>query len=169
MARSISKSLASATVYVFDPSIAFELDENGNPKPNREFKIDGNPSLNAARIKAQKLYGRNILVTDVQVDETKLTVSPTDFLMHSSVCLDGESYGREFVTQTFKITTYRGWYMSEDGMTAFENEYVGETTQSKLQTHAIASTGTKNTVITDVTVREERRFMSRDKYMELAK
>ena len=168
MARTVSKSLASATVYVFDPSTEFELDENGMPKPNRNFKLDGNPSANVARIQAQKLYGKNVLVCSVEVDETKLSVAPSVFIANSDICKEGESYGREYVTQTFKITEISGFYIGTEGMTKFEYEFAGETTQNKLLNMICDKYQTRNAVITSSTVKDERRYMTRDKYLELA-
>lgn len=169
MARTVSKSIASATVYVLDATKAFDI-KDGKPIANVVLNMDGNPSMNKARIEAAKTLGhKNIMILDIQVDETKVSVSPDVFMMNSSVCVEGESYGREFVTQTFKVTFYRGWYTDNDGtMVAFENAYMGETTDAKLRKHAIEACGTQNVIITEKTVKDERRFMRREKYMSLA-
>ena len=168
MARRISKNLASATIFVFDPSTEYELDENGMPKANRKFTVDGNPSDNAARIQAQKRYGKNVLVLAIHVDETKLTVSPDTFIANSKVCVEGETYTREFVTQTFKVTRFYGFYTDESGLHKFTYEFAGETTANKLRNMACERTGSQNTVITSTEIVEERRYMTRAKYLELA-
>lgn len=168
MARSISKSIASATIFVFDPGTRYELDENGMPKANRKFTVDGNPSENAARIQAQKRYGKNVLVLGIQVDETKLTVSPETFIANSEICVAGETYTREYVTQTFKVTRFGGFYTDADGLHQFAYEFAGETTANKLRNMACERTGSQNTVITSTEVVEERRYMARSKYLELA-
>lgn len=170
MARTVSKSIASATIYALDAAKAFDID-NGKPVANLVFTMDGNPSENKARIEASKMAGhKNVMILDIMVDETKVSVDPHVFMMNSSLCVEGESYGREYVTQTFKTTYYRGWYTDESGnMVAFENCYFGETTDSKLRKHAIDACGTQNVIITDKVVKDERRFMRREKYMSLAK
>ena len=170
MARSISKSIASAIVYILDPTVEFDI-VDGKPVANTTMLLDGNPSMNKALIEAQKFCGhKNVMVLDIKVDETKVTVSPAAFMLNSRVCIEGQSYGREYITQTFKVTYYRGWYIDSDGnMVNFENAYNGETTDSKLRKHAIDACGSKNIVITEKTVKEERRYMRREKYMELAR
>lgn len=172
MARTISKSISSATINVLDPSKSFKTDVNGMPIANVSFVLDGNPTMNKARIAAQKFCGsKNVMVLSIDVDETKLTVSPDVFIANSSVCDPNEVYGREYVTQTFKITTYHGFYIDPENcsMVQFENCYFGETTANKLLKHAQDAAGTLNCVVTDSSVSDERRYMSREKYMQLAR
>ena len=169
MARTISKSIASATIYILDPSKEFKTDENGMPVANVTMYLDGNPSENKARIAAQKFCGsKNVMVLNIDVDETKLSVSPDVFIAHSKVCADGATYGREYITQTFKVTYIDGFYMDERGMHTFATAYNGETTQSKLLNYVRGTFG-QNAVITLTTVIDERRYMARDDYMKLAK
>lgn len=169
MSRTVSKSISAATVFVFDPSIEFTLDENGFPLPNRSFELNGNPSNNRARIQAQKLFGKNVLITNVQVDESKLSVPPAVFVAHSDVCKTGETYGREYITQTFKITHISGFYTDDNGMHMLENcEYFGTTTANKLRNFVCDMYQTQNVVITSSEIKDERRYMTRELYLKLA-
>ena len=132
--------------------------------------LDGNPSVNKARLMAQKFCGsKNIMVMKIETDETKLSVSPEDFIAHSHICEEGVSYGREFVTQTFKLTSVWGFYLdTEKGMQKFHTFYEGETTESKLL-NKIREWYGNTAIITDWTVSDERRYMKREEYLELAK
>ena len=169
MARTVSKSIASATIYALNPAKPFEVDANGMPKANVEFAADGNPSPNKARILAEKYCKtKNVMVLRVEVDETKLSVNPEVFITNSEICKDGATYGREYITQTFKITTLQGFYMDEKGMHQFTDIYNGETTDNKLLNYARDLFG-QTTVITAKKVVDERRFMTRERYMELAR
>lgn len=169
MARSISKKVNSATIYVLDPSKSFEVDDNGMPKANVTIEVDGAPTDNKARIIAQKECGsKNVMVLDVVIDTNKLTVSPDVFRMHSSVCVEGETYGREYVTQEFKITYIDGFYMSDEGMQPFSTTYNGVTTDSKLLNYA-REVNNNTAIITNKRVETERRYMTREKYIELGK
>ena len=170
MARTVTKSMASATVYALDATKAFETDENGMPKPNLVFNIDGNPTANRARIAAQKTAGhKNVMVVSIDVDESKVRVAPATFYANSNICKDGETYGREFVTQTFKLTKVSGFYIDDEtgNMTPYTNTYFGVTTDSKLLKAMRDSYG-MTAIITAKPIIEERRYMARDKYMELA-
>lgn len=169
MARTISKAIASATVYVFDPSTNFELDENGMPMANRTFQLDGNPSENKARIQAQQRFGKNVMVLAVEVDETKLRIAPATFIANSEICKPDTTYGREYITQTFKVTTVSGFYTDADGLHQFSEVYAGETTANKLRNWVCDKFNTQNAVVANATVSEERRYMSRETYLELAK
>jgi hypothetical protein len=130
--------------------------------------LNGNPSDNRARIQAQKLFGKNVMVISVDVDETKLNVSPSDFIANSKVCKPNESYGREYITQTFKVTTIKGFYTDKDGMHIMNLTYSGTTTDNKLRNFACDYYDTLNVVITNTTVTDERRYMTRERYMQLA-
>ena len=169
MSRTVTKSIASATVYVLDPSKDFEIDANGMPVANVTFELDGNPSPNRARIQAEKVCkSKNVMVLNIEVDETKIKVDPAIFMAHSEVCKPDTAYGREYVTQTFKITNVKGFYMDvESGLTNFEFEYMGVTTDSKLLKAARDKYGMQ-AVVTVKNVIEERRYMTRDKYLALA-
>ena len=169
MARTISKNISSATIFVLDPSKEFELDENGMPKPNVLFHADGIPSANRARLLAQKFCNsKNVMVVRIDVDETKLRVDPDTFIARSYICEDGKAYGREYVTQTFKITYIYGFYMDTDGMKQFSEFYSGETTDNKLLNFAREKYG-QTAIITNKTVIDERRYMTRDEYLALAR
>lgn len=169
MARTISKSIASATVYILDPMKEFKLDENGVPIANVIMHLDGNPSANKARIAAEKFCkSKNIMVTKIEVDETKLTVSPDVFIAHSKICKENETYGREYITQTFKVTYIDGLFMDENVMKVFNVEYNGETTQNKLLNY-VRETFNQTAIITNTKVLDERRYMLREDYLKLAK
>ena len=169
MARSVTKSLASATIYVFDPSRDFSIGEDGMPLPNRKFVCDGNPSENKARILAEKhCKSKNVMVVRIEVDETKLNVTPETFYANSEECDPDATYGREFVTQTFKITLINGFYIDTAGMHSFTVDYFGVTTDSKLLSYVREQFGQRAT-ITHAAIVEERRYMTRERYIELAK
>ena len=170
MARKVSKSIASAIIRVLDPSKDFETDEKGMPIANVEFATDGNPSANKARILAEKYCkSKNVMVLAIEVDETKLTVSPDVFIANSEICKEGETYGREFITQTFKVTNIAGFYIDpENGMQEFDTTYDGETTENKLLNYVRDLFG-QMAVITMSEVNDERRYMTREKYLSLAK
>ena len=170
MARTITKGIASATIYALDPTKKFDVDENGMPKANVVFATDGNPTSNKARLLAEKFCkSRNVMVLDVVVDETKLNVAPDVFYSNSAICLNGNTYGREYVTQTFKTTWIWGFAMGENGMESIEDCYMGVTTESKLLNYVRKNAGTQNCIITRTEIREQRRYMTRDKFMELAR
>lgn len=170
MSRTVTKSLATATVYALDATKEFETDANGMPIANLVFNIDGNPTANRARIAAQKAAGhKNVMIMSIEVDETKVKVSPTTFYANSSRCKEGETYGRDYVTQTFKLTEVSGFYIDDEtgNMTPYANTYFGMTTDSKLL-KAMRDTYGMTAIITAKPIVEERRYMARDKYMELA-
>ena len=169
MARTVSKSIASATVYILDPMKHFETDENGMPVANVEMHLDGNPTQNKARLAAQKFCAsKNVMVMRIDVDETKLNVSPDVFIAHSKICGDGATYGREYVTQTFKVTYIDGFYMNDNGMQKFSAFYSGETTANKLLNYARETYG-QTAIITSKSVKDERRYMLREDYLKLAR
>lgn len=169
MARTISKSIASATIYVLDATKPFDTDENGMPVANRSLQCDGAPSMNKARILAEKAFGtKNLMVLSIDVDETKLKVDPTTFYANSQPCVDGEVYGREFVTQTLKVTTITVFYVDGGIPKTVELVYNGETTPSKLLKFARENTS-QTAVVTSSVVNEERRYMTREDYLKLAR
>lgn len=170
MARTVSKSLASATIYVLNPAEEFNVDENGMPIANVVFSVEGNPSQNKARILAEKYCeSRNIMVLNIDVDESKLSVAPDVFIANSDICEEGKSYGREYVTQTFKITHIDGFYMDTDkGIQRFDVYLEDKTTDSKMLKFVREQYG-NTACITSSVVIDERRFMTRERYLELAR
>lgn len=170
MTRTVTKAISSATVYALDPSKPFDTDDNGMPLPNLVFAIDGNPTSNRARIAAQKAAGhKNVMVLRVDVDESKVKVAPATFYANSSICVSGESYSREYVTQTFKVTRIHGFYIDAEtgAFEPFTHNYFGVTTDSKLL-KAVRDVYGLNAVISETVIEEQRRFMTRETYMELA-
>ena len=167
MARKVTKSIVKSTVYGLNPSAPFDTDENGFPIANVTLLVQGNPSQNQAYLKLAKFCGsKNVMVIDIVADETKISIDPFTFYAHSKACIEGISYGREYITQTFKITEYDVLYMSSEGMKYGSGFYIGETTQSKLLNYARESH--PNCIITQTRVIDERRFMTRNEYLELA-
>lgn len=183
MARTVNKSVKSATIYALDANKAFECDENGMPIANVIIPADGAPNANKARLIAEKTVGhKNVMVLNVEIDAQKLTVSPIDFWNASQDCIDGETYGREYITQTFKVTAYSGFAMYPGlGMVPISGLYMGHTTQNKLLIYAKESAilttddGKKQTPLSvvlppaNVMELERRRYMTRELYMTLAK
>lgn len=170
MARTISKSISAATIYALDASQPFDTDDNGMPIANMVFTMDGNPTQNRARLEACKQAGhKNVMILQIVIDETKLKVSPDVFVSNSKICKPDTVYGREYVTQTFKVTFYRGFAMTENGMESFEDAFVGETTPAKLLKLARDRYQSQSVVVTESNVSEQRRYMTRDKYLELAR
>ena len=169
MARSISKGIAASVIHVFDPSKDFDIDGNGMPLPNVFINCDGKPSPNKARIIAEReCKTKNIMVLDIVTDETKLTISPDVFIANSKACENGVSYGHDTIVQTFKTTTISGFYMNADGMKPFIVMYVGTTTQNKLL-NFVRDEVAPNAVITRTDVMDCKRWMSKARFMELAK
>ena len=168
MARKVTKSVSSATIFGFDPSKDFETGEDGFPIPNVVISADGNPTDNKARLLLEKHTGnKNVMVIRIEVDETKLSVGPNVFVVNSSPCIEGETYGREYITQTFKRTYLEGFYI--DGtMHTFQLDFVGTSTPNKNLALVRTEFGVQ-AVITKTEVVEERRFMTREKYLELAR
>ena len=165
MARSISKSLASAKIYVLNPNKSIEFDENGAPIPNDSFEMDGNPSQKKAELTAYKKFGtKNIMVLRIDVDETKLTVNPDVFFVNASPCEDGKTYGREYVTQTFKSTSYK--FITASGVK--EGMYFGTTTFNKLLSYVRESEPNAILIPDSISVIDTRYYMTREKYMSLA-
>lgn len=169
MARSISKGIAASVIHVFDPSKEFTVDSDGMPLPNVFINCDGKPSPNRARIIAEReCKSKNVMVLHIVTDETKLTVAPDVFIANSTPCVDGESYGHDTIVQTFKTTTISGFYMNEEGMKSFSITYIGMTTQNKLLNY-VREEVAPNAVITRTDVMDCKRWMTKAKFMELAK
>lgn len=170
MARTINKSIVESTICVLDPSIKFEIDENGMPIANRFIDVSGAPSMNAARIKAQKAFGKNVMVIEVRTDESKIQLDPKTFYGCSFEVKDGETLTRDYVSQTFKFTRIMGYASDmKTGMLApFTLLYFGVTTDSKLHNFACESLDSSNVCIASKEVVEERRAMERNKYLKLA-
>lgn len=170
MARAVSKKMVSATIYGFNADIEFELDDNGMPKPNVVIQCDGNPSQNKARILLERECNtKNVMVMNIDIDESKLNVSSEDFYNHSEKCEDGVNYGREFVTRVFKITAVGGFYFDDNGIHAFGTTYFDVTTDNKLLNWCRELFDTERVTITTNEVIEEKRYMKRDDYLKLAK
>ena len=170
MARRVTKNIASAHVYALDGTKDFKVDDDGMPLPNVDFYMDGNPHPNRARMAAEKYVGhKNIMVIKVDVDETKVSVSPDRFYQYSSPCLEGISYGHDTITATFEFTTVRGFYMDAEGMHQFEEQYPGVTTDARLLNHIRELKGTQMAAITSKQITEDRRWMYKTEYLALAR
>ena len=167
--RKISKGIATSIINIIDPNKDMSFDENGFPLPNVTMEVSGTPSMNKARILAQREFGRNVMVVSVDTDESKLTLDSETFYAHSSKCENGATYGHDMVTLTFKVTQAQGFAMTSEGMKPFDFEMVGTTTANKLHNAVCDATGSTNVIITTTNVVEERRYMSREQYVELAK
>ena len=171
MARAISKKMVSATIYGFDATKEFQLDESGNPIANVVIQCDGNPSENKARILLERECGtKNVMVMNIEIDESKLNASSEDFYNHSEKCEEGVNYGREFITRIFKVTAVGGFYFDNDNkLQPFSTTYFDVTTDSKLLNWVRDVFDTNRVTITASEVIEEKRYMKRDDYFNLAK
>lgn len=165
MARAISKTFGSsktkAIVKYFD---------DGKIK-EREFVIDGNKSERAINAYVfSKLKTRNfMLVSHENIeanDESTYTMSADDFYLFSNKCKDGVSYGHDTITSTFK-NTYATYYTSD--MEEHTYFYVGVTTESKLRKAIIEEIKDSNILVGNIRFVEERRYMSKDAFMEHAR
>lgn len=163
MARTIKKAIIESII-----TVAY-IDENDEYKEG-QIPVKGRPTENRALIIAQKKYGKNAMVLDIETDETSISISPVAFLAHSEVCEEGETYGREFVTQTFEITSFNVKYRTKAGMMETTLFYDGKTTVSKLRNFAIEKLDTKNVLVlpNTIEVTQERRYMTKSAYLQLA-
>ena len=170
MARAITKSLASSIVFGLDANKEFDMTDDGAIIPNVTVQCDGVPSeTKALNLLAKKVGHRNVMVLNVQTDETKLSLSAAGFLMNSMVCKENEVYGHDFVTQTVKITVYNGFAVVDGKPQPFIGEWIGETTKAKVLKAERDARNSRNVVVTSMQVKEERRYMSRELYLKLAK
>ena len=175
MARSITKKVASATIYGFNADIDFEIGDDGFPIPNVTIECDGNPTENKARILLEKKCNtKNVMLIKIEVDETKINVDPNDFYLNSSLCVDGENYDRNFVTKVFKITSVGGFYFADGKngdkqMHSFSDDYVGVTTDNKLLNYYKDVFDSSRLTITTTDIHDEKRFMLKSEYLKLAK
>lgn len=169
MARAIAKNTAKATIYAFDATRDFELDESGMPKANLVVFATGKPSAaKAQRLVEVKAGHKNVMVLNVEVEETALSLDSETFRRNSLPCVAGVSYGHDYVCQTFKVTKMRGFYLdAEKGLQQFEDTYNGATTPNKLLNFARSLF--PNATITNTVVEEEKRYMLKEQYIELAK
>lgn len=162
MARTIKKSLATATVNVAVITDSGEMVE-------KSFTLDGNPNESKALRVAQKKYGFNVMVLSVDIDESSVAIDPDVFFANSEVCNPDTSYGREYITQTFKNTIIHAMHMVDGSPKPETLVYFGVTTLRKARNFACDSLEDSNVIVTGTEVVEERRFMTREKYKELAR
>ena len=164
MARTISKNVATATIYVLDPNKAYTLDNNGMPIANVTIDVNGAPSrARAERIAREYCDSKNVMVMRIDVDETKLNVDPDTFILNSSVCAAGATYGREYKVQTFDVMHVTVF----DGTTLSTFTINGNMAASRLLNYVREMT-TPNAVVLNREDVQERRYMSVERYMALA-
>lgn len=170
MARSVSKQLVTSTILGLDPTQPYEVDDNKMPLPNLTVDVDGKPSDRAALITLQKAAGhKNVMHIRTECDIAKVALPAHIFLSFSEPCVAGATYGREYVTQVVKIPLLKGFAMTEVGMVPFCLVFPdGPAAESKYRKFVAEQLDTHNLTITDVTVVESRRFMTRDAYADIA-
>lgn len=169
MARAIAKNTAKAIIYAIDATQAFDVDENGMPKANVTVYATGKPSAaKAQRLVETRVGHKNVMILNIEVEETALSLDSETFRRNSLPCVAGVSYGHDCVCQTFKVTKLRGFYLdTEKGLQQFEDTYNGTTTPNKLLNFARSLF--PNATITNTIVEEEKRYMLKERYIELAK
>lgn len=173
MARSINTLSAAATIYGIDPSKELKFDETGMPMPNVVIKANGNPSeTRAFNLLAQHCKSKNVMVHHIDVDTNKLKVPSDVFLTHSKVCEKNVTYGHDYVVQTFKKSVLTGFYKDAKGkMHQFEEAYYVVTTVMNKLLNLVKDAHEDATfvMITKTDVVEEKRYMTKEEFMDLAK
>ena len=176
MARGINKNIAHSTIFALNCSIPFGMDENNNPVPNMVFNMNGAPNMNVALREAIKrakdIDGKptkNVMIINIATTTTKVQVSASDFIANSYVCENGVVYGHEYITREFQITELQIMYVDKNGMHNETLIYDGKTTENKLLNFARDYTKCQNTCILSSKVKNERRYMTNEKYASLAK
>lgn len=171
MARSINKSIITSTIFGLDANKEFKINEDGMPIANVTIECNGKPSMvKATSLLVKACKHKNVMVLDVQTNEIKKLISAETFYANSEHCEKDAAYGREFVTQEFKITLASGFYIVDGKMQQFENiPYFGTTTDNKLLNYVRDYLETPIATITKKQVGIDRRYMSREKFEELSK
>ena len=168
--RKVTKAIASSTINVVDTNKELQFDVEGNVLPNVQINVDGIPTENRARLIAEKhCKHKNVMVLSIDVDENKLTLSAETFIMCGTVCEPNTVYGREYITQTFKFTSYNGIAIIDGKQKPISDIYIGETTPNKLLKAARENYDSDKVIITNTQVVESRYYLKREKYLELAK
>ena len=165
MARAITKVFGSSQTKAIVKYF------NDGKIEEREFLFDGNKSERAIQaLVFKKLNTRNFMLVShgniAGTEEATYTMSADDFMLFSNPCDDGVSYGHDTVTSTFK-NTYATYYTSD--MEEHTFFYVGVTTESKLRKAIIEEIKDSNILVGNIKVLEERRYMSKDKFMQYAR
>ena len=163
MALAITKVFGSTTTTV---DVTFMNEGNMERKT---FTQAGRKSEKAMSVYVRKLLGtQNFLMQNLNVvegdDEKSYSMSNELFIANSDICDADTSYGREFVTATVK--TSRFTVLAEDGMKTVE--LAGTTTENKARKFIGDVLGTTNFLLTSTEISESRRYMTKDKFMELA-
>lgn len=164
MARATKKAIVESTIYVD------YIDDNDEMKSGAII-VNGKPSENRALILAQKQFGKNCFVDRIETDVQTAALDAETFAAHALPCIEGEVYGRDYVTQTMEQTSYTVKYKNADGETITETlQYEGKTTLNKLRNSAIELLGTKNVMVLPKSIKVEqvRMYMLKDAYVALA-
>ena len=176
MARGINKSIAHSTIFALNCSIPIVMNENNSPVANMVFSMNGTPNVNVALReairRAKDANGnptKNVMILDIMTTTTNVQVSASDFIANSNVCQNGVSYGHEYITREFQVTVLDIMWIDKDGMHNATIYYDGKTTQNKLLNYARDYTKCQNTCILNSDVKNERRYMTNEKYASLAK
>ena len=136
------------------------------------FEFDGIVKEARARILLKKKLGTsNFFMFPLAYDTSKVSLDAETFFENSLVCYDGVSYDRGYAVQTLKITTLKVEIfdltkITEDTEVHFF-ERLGEYTETRNRKFLEDAIGHPNFIFT-TTVREEKRYMTKEKYMELA-
>lgn len=174
MARAISKGGFNTKAYIYNVD---NMDNEKTATIDDEeivytdiLTMRGRKSENAAQINAEKTFkSKNVMVCKVvYVQSAKLTLSASDFIKYSEPCVEGASYGHEFITAQFKVTIMSVMYRNKNGMHNETLYYDGETTDSKLLNFARETTKSKMCVVKSKNVVTMQRFMTRALYESLA-
>lgn len=178
MARGTNKKMAKSIINALNADIAFTMNKETNtPNPNLILNVNGRFNIASALtyIKKNKLAKNksgvptnNVMVLSVDVIETNKKMSARKFYDNSDLCVSGTSYGHDTVTREFKITYATVMYIDENGFHTTEIQYFGITTDNKLLNYAKSEVNCNNASITKTNIVTETRWMTIEKYNELA-
>lgn len=164
MARATKKAIVESTIYV-------DYIDDNDELQSGAIIVNGKPSDNRALILAQKQFGKNCFVDRIETDVQTAALDAETFAAHALPCIEGEVYGRDYVTQTMERTSYTVKYKNADGETITKTlQYEGKTTLNKLRNSAIELLETKNVMVLPKSIKVEqvRMYMLKDAYVALA-
>lgn len=164
MARATKKAIVESTIYVD------YIDENDEMRSGAII-VNGKPSDNRALILAQKQFGKNCFVDRIETDVQTAALDAETFAAHALPCIEGEVYGRDYVTQTMERTSFTVKCKDADGKPMTTTlHYEGRTTINKLRNYAIEQLESKNVMVLPKSIKVEqvRMYMLKDAYIALA-
>lgn len=165
MARAITKTFGSKSVTLTIRRI------DGGEMVTEAYEFANCKSVRAAKTAlARQLNTNNFLVIDEQINEGAeqhtYTLDAETFDVYSQVCDENKSYGHNTVTTTFDETIVTFYTIaSEEAQTCI---IFGKTTPRKLRRMVAENVGDDNILIADTNIVQIRKWMPKDKFIELA-